>query len=389
MAPEHRALVLLFGSAGFASAFALRLTDPLVAVLALDFVAEPARVALLATAFALPYALVQPVLGPVADALGKQRIIISALALQALFLFASSLAPSLALLLLFRALTGAAGGGIFPVTLALFGDRVPIAERQVAISRFLASAIAGQMAGGAAAALLEPLIGWRGVLALCGGASAAAALILWRARQPEASVPFRLATALERYRFLLTYRPAVTLYLAVGIEGMLVFGAFPHIASHLYASGLGGTREAGLTIAAFGCGGFLYAALAPRLVAGLGPWRMMRLGGALAGAGLAGFALAPGALIFVSAGLLLGLGFFMLHNSLQTRVTEVAPQARGSAVALHAFHFFLGQAAGPVLAGWGRSLIGLPATLLLAAAGVALLGATMARQAHRLAPRTE
>jgi MFS family permease len=138
----HTALIVTFALAGFVSAFATRLTDPLVAVIALDFEADPARVALLATCFALPYALVQPVLGPVADALGKRRIIAFALAFQAIFLMASALAPTLLLLLLLRVLTGASGGGIFPVTLALFGDRVPLAERQVAISRFLACAIA-------------------------------------------------------------------------------------------------------------------------------------------------------------------------------------------------------------------------------------------------------
>jgi MFS family permease len=75
---------------------------------------DPARVALLASAFALPYALVQPVLGPVADAWGKQRVILFALAFQAVFLFASALAPTLMILLVLRALTGAAGGGVFP-----------------------------------------------------------------------------------------------------------------------------------------------------------------------------------------------------------------------------------------------------------------------------------
>jgi predicted MFS family arabinose efflux permease len=42
---------------------------------------------------------------------------------------------------------------------------------------------------------------------------------------------------------------------------------------------------------------------------------------------------------------------FMIHNSIQTRVTEVAPHARGAAVAMHAFHFFLGQTAGPAVFG--------------------------------------
>lgn len=378
----HNRLVLTFALGGFASAFATRLTDPLVAVLALDFAADPARVALLATAFALPYALVQPVLGPVADALGKRRIITFALGFQAMFLVASALAPTLLALLLLRVLTGAAGGGIFPVTLALFGDRVPLAERQVAISRFLACAIAGQMMGGAAAGLLEPMIGWRGLMALGGAISAAAVLPLLRDAAPEPRGRISFADAVARYRFLLAHRPALTLFWAVAIEGVLVFGGFPYLANALLARGIGGTREAGLALAAFGCGGFLYAALAPLLVARLGPPRMMALGGGLAGAGLAGVALAPSAPLFIGAGLLLGTGFFMLHNSLQTRVTEVAPQMRGSAVALHAFHFFAGQAAGPILMGGARATIGLPAGLLLAAAGLVALGLVMRRRSE-------
>ncbi len=376
---SHRALILTFGLGGFASAVATRLTDPLVAVLALDLAADPARVALLATAFALPYALVQPVLGPVADAVGKQRVIAFALAFQAVFLLASAFAPALLVLLVLRAMTGAAGGGVFPITLALFGDRVPMSERQVAISRFLACAIAGQITGGFAAALLEPTLGWRGLMALCGGVTLAAGAVIWAQRVPEAAKPFSMAGAVQKYRFLLRHPPATRLFRAVAVEGVLVFGTFPFWANHLATHGMGATREAGLAVAAFGCGGFLYAALAPRLVRQLGTRRMMRLGAACAALAMLGFAAATAAWAFIAAALLLGLGFFMLHNTLQTGVTEVAPEARASAVALHAFHFFLGQAAGPVLAGLLRDHASLEAALILAATGLAALGWVMGR----------
>jgi len=376
---SHRALILTFGLGGFASAFATRLTDPLVAVLSLDFAAEPARVALLATAFALPYALVQPVLGPVADAVGKQRVIAFALAFQAVFLLASALAPALLVLLVLRALTGAAGGGVFPVTLALFGDRVPMGERQVAISRFLACAIAGQITGGVAAGLLEPLVGWRGVVALCGAACLLAAATVRAQRVPEAARPFSLAGAVARYRQLLRHPPATRLFRAVGVEGLLVFGSFPFWANHLATHGMGGTREAGFAVAAFGVGGFLYAALAPTLVRRLGTRRMMRAGAGCAALAALGLAGAGAAWAFVAAAGLLGLGFFTLHNTLQTGVTEVAPEARGSAVALHAFHFFLGQAAGPVVFGLLRDHASLESALVAAAAGLAALGWVMGR----------
>jgi MFS family permease len=65
--------------------------------------------------------------------------------------------------------TGAAAGGIMPLTLAALGDAVPIRDRQVALSRLLVFGIGGQIAGGALAGLLAPALGWRGVLGLCGG----------------------------------------------------------------------------------------------------------------------------------------------------------------------------------------------------------------------------
>ena len=70
----------------------------------------------------------------------------------------------------------------------------------------------------------------------------------------------------------------------------------------------------------------------------------------------------------------LGLGFYMIHNSLQTLATELAPTARGSAVSLHAFFFFVGIALGPPVIGLGLHTIGDTATILTEAVCAALLG---------------
>ena len=64
----------------------------------------------------------------------------------------------------------------------------------------------------------------------------------------------------------------------------------------------------------------------------------------------------------------------MLHNSLQTKATELAPTARGSAIALHAFFFFLGQAIGPVIFGLELSFLELTMTLAAQAMTIAAAG---------------
>jgi predicted MFS family arabinose efflux permease len=42
----------------------------------------------------------------------------------------------------------------------------------------------------------------------------------------------------------------------------------------------------------------------------------------------------------------IGLGFYMLHNTLQTNATQMTPQARGTAVGLFSSALYIGQTAG-------------------------------------------
>ena len=110
----------------------------MVGIIARDLATPVETVALLAAAFALPYAFIQPILGPIGDALGKERVMKVCLALLALALVGSALAPDIDdALFALRIVAGAAAGGVIPLALALIGDRVEMAQRQVAISRLL------------------------------------------------------------------------------------------------------------------------------------------------------------------------------------------------------------------------------------------------------------
>jgi predicted MFS family arabinose efflux permease len=46
---------------------------------------------------------------------------------------------------------------------------------------------------------------------------------------------------------------------------------------------------------------------------------------------------------------MIGLGFYALHNTLQTNATQMTPQARGTAVAIFSSVIYLGQTAGVAL----------------------------------------
>jgi MFS family permease len=164
----------------FATALFARAVDPIVPPIARDLVADPASVALLSTAFAIPYALIQPVLGPMADKFGKIRVIRVCLSILILTGFLAAASTSFALLLGARMISGMAAGGVFPVSLALIGDLVPVAERQIALGRYLVMVISGNFLGAALAGAMADVVGWRGVFAAvasCGVMALAAAQV--------------------------------------------------------------------------------------------------------------------------------------------------------------------------------------------------------------------
>jgi predicted MFS family arabinose efflux permease len=171
---------------------------------------------------------------------------------------------------------------------------------------------------------------------------------------------------------------ALWLYGAVVVEGALIFGAFPFM-GQLFVQQAGSTaadapRHAGLVLGAFGVGGLVYAALVRRIIGWLGVRRMCLAGSAGAAAMFLALAVAPLWWLCALAMMAAGLSYYMLHNSLQTEATELAPTARGSAVALFACGFFAGQGLGPMLFGALAHAAGFPAALLATAVGLVVLG---------------
>lgn len=369
-------LILILAVSGFASTAAGRSVEPLIGVIARDLNSDPRTVALLATAFALPYAFIQPVLGPIGDTLGKERIVPICLGVLAVAMAASALTTSLDLLFAFRVLAGMAAGGIIPLSLAMIGDRVAMAGRQVAISRFLAAVILGQLAGATVSGFLADWIGWRGIFGLAAALTAAAAVAAFLSfeKRPRSQAGFSFSEAIARYRRVIANPRARFLFAFVFVDGIAFFGMFPYIAPALEARGEGGPFEAGLVLAGFSVGGLVYAGLVAWMLRVLGLGRMLVTGGGLAGLSLLGMSLGHGWPFEAAMMAILGVGFFMLHNSYQTQATEVVPDARASTIALHAFSFFVGQAIGVVLFGAGIGAFGWTATIMVAALVALALG---------------
>ncbi|GGC69655.1 MFS transporter [Chelatococcus reniformis] len=368
-------LQYILAFACFASSLFSRAIDPLVPLIARDLETAPERVALLSTAFALPFGLLQLAFGPIGDRVGREVVIRICMVAMTIGGLASAFAWGFGTLFTLRVVCGAASAGIFPATIALIGDRVALDQRQAVLSKMLAATISGTLFGAIGAGLLVDLVDWRGVFLIYTATSAVAAAALFAvlpAKQPHTDKP--AAGVIEGFRSVLRNPRAKVCFIAVFLEGLAVFGLLPFVALLLEARGEGGPAIAGLVIAGFPLGGILYAAVAPRLVASLGTAGMMAGGGIVAGLSLLAVAFGLPWQGDAIAFIVLGIGFYTLHNSMQVQATELSAIHRGSAVAMHGSSFMTGQALGPVIYGPGFTTIGVFATLATSALVIAMVG---------------
>lgn len=381
-------LLLILAASCLVSSMTMRIIDPVVPAVARDLAVSVETVALLASAFTFPYALCQPLLGSLGDALGKALIIKICLAVVVVCLVAGAFAPNVESLFVVRVIGGAAGGGIIPLSFAIVGDRFPFEQRQIALSRVLTAILVGQLTGSLGSGLLASYTSWRASM-LAGAAIALASLVLTMLYLKPASQhlasKFTFGGMRDGFRQVFANPRSRVCFTAVFIEGILIFGLLPYIAALLEARGAGGLREAGFVLAGFGIGGFLYTSLVGAMLPRLGLMRLIRWGACICGAGFAALALGGSWPLEALAFVIVGIGFYMIHNSLQTQATELAPDARGAAVAAHAFFFFLGQAAGPVIYGLSLPALGSGSTLMVAGGIMAMLGFATAAGLLRLA----
>jgi predicted MFS family arabinose efflux permease len=83
------------------------------------------------------------------------------------------------------------------------------------------------------------------------------------------------------------------------------------------------------------------------------------------------------------AAMAIGLGFYMLHNTLQTNATQMTPEARGTAVALFSSALYIGQTIGVAAASLAIDRAGAPPVFIVAALLVPVLGFVFAAKLPR------
>lgn len=371
----------LMALGGFATGCGMRMLDPLLPMIAVEFGTTVSAAAVLVAAFMMPYGAGQVLTGPLGDRFGKIRVASLALVLYGLVTVSAVVADALSGVALIRALGGLAAGAVIPLLMAHVGDTVPYEGRQAAIGRFLTGNVMATMLAGPISGVLGEWFGWRASF-LAGGALAlgVGAVLWWRLVAGATRPPASGLSAFAGYLKMLRAPAGRRLLLTAALNGSLLFGgSFPFIASFLIEEFGLSAGEAGLVMAGFGVGALVYTRIAPWLLRRLGEDRMLGVGGLGLAVLLAAIAAAPHWGVVLAAQLCIGLAFFCFHGVLQARATEALPEARGTAVSAFAMALFLGQTVGSLVFATVIAVAGYRWTFGLAAGGILLLS-SWARQ---------
>lgn len=379
-AKSYTGAIALLAGAGFASQAMVRSLDSLLPQIAADMGTTVGVASIVVSAYSLMHGTMQLFMGPIGDRYGKYMMTAVCCACASVFVALCGLTNNLTTLTLARIGSGAFAAWLVPMGMAFVGDVVPYERRQQVLARYLSGQISGQLFGQAAGGVLGDWLGWRGVFFVLAGFLAIAAIGLFREllTNPLTRTPAHESAAtrgfIESNRVVLRIPWARTVILLAFLEYSCMFGAFAYVGADLrHRFGLSFTII-GLTIGTFAVGGLIYAALVKQFVARFGQSGLAAGGGILIGIAylvlIAAWSpwIAPVAVVFI------GLGFYMLHNTLQTNATQMSPEARGTAVGLFSAALYLGQTVGVASAAPVVDRFGSTPVFLFAGAAVCAVG---------------
>ncbi|PKM60738.1 MAG: MFS transporter [Firmicutes bacterium HGW-Firmicutes-4] len=317
---------------------------PLIINIAADLNLTVSVAAMSVTAYMLAFGVFTLIFGPLSDRFGKVKIINLAAIGTAIFSVLGAFAFNLPSLILFRAMNGAFGAGIFPVTLALVGQSFDDQNRQKAIAKVMGL----MFLGGATATIIGGALAyfgsWRLVYLAYGIAEFIIAMIMLKTLERDQPVVERL-NILEAYKEPLSNFSFMKLVITIFFVGFSVFGSFTYTGKLIQTATGHNLFVVGLILSLFGVGTVVGGRIAPGLRKKLKSGFLVSAG-VIGGVSLLSMAVSTNAWLLSLALFGFGVAFIFLQSTLITTVQEKLPKRRGTAMSLASFNMFVGGAVG-------------------------------------------
>lgn len=341
---DKNKLILLLGFMAFLANGDNYAAAPLILNISKDLNLTLTTAAFSVTAYMLSFGFFTLIFGPLSDRYGKVKIINIAAIGTAIFSMLGALAFNLPSLIFFRAMNGAFGAGIFPVTMALVGQSFDDQNRHKALGKVMGLMFLGGATATAIGGTLAYLGSWRLVYLIYGIAEFTLAMVMLKTLKRDKPVVDQL-NFIKAYKEPLTNFRFMRLVTTVFFVGFSVFGSFTYSGKLLQEVTGYNILVVGLILSLFGVGTVVGGRIAPQL-------KKVLRHGFLVSAGIIGavslFALSAYSNVWIlSFGLLgFGIAFIFLQSTLISTAQEKLPKMRGTAMSLASFNMFVGGAVG-------------------------------------------
>jgi predicted MFS family arabinose efflux permease len=336
----------------------------------LDF--NPQWAGMLVSVHALAIAIFTPIMGILADRVGKLKVILPALILYAIFGVAGAFIPSLAVLLVVRALLGVTSGGIAAASIGLLGNLFEGEQR----SRVLGYATSAMTT----ASILIPLVGgwvgqhnWQYAFYLYAlGIPLAVVASLWL--EEPSSQSSGMLQGNQRDLLAVLRQPSILrLYLLLAAAALVVYAVFIYTPLYLKEAIGAGPELNGFVLAVRGMGAAIVSALlAARIAKWLGTRQAIALGFGLMALTVGTIPFLTQLELIIPTAVLFGCGFGIITPNIYNALANLShPEVRASVLAIGTGFNSLGQFISPLILGqiWKFSSLSL---VFYVAAAIAL-----------------
>jgi predicted MFS family arabinose efflux permease len=368
-------------------AFVIGVDNYIVAAILPDIAAdldEPiAAVGLLASAYALPTALLAPVFGPLSDRRGRRFSMLLGLTLFTIAAAACVVAPSLPLLIGARVANGLGAAIAIPAVFALAGDLPTLGERARTMSVVAGMFPLASLLGLPIGALAAIAGGWRMSFLFIVIVGLVAIVLVYRF-SPRIQARPSVGSYLGAYRVIFQHPRVLRVIAVILVWWMGTFGLFIYVGEFVHQSFGVPTDQAGLIYIAVGVSGLIATRVSGHLITTVGPRRVVLF--ALAGFAISAFLLPRTAIalpLTVLVFLFWAFSTWAGVPALQTIVAGLSADARGTMLALNTSAQNLGAVIGPIVTGQLIVLGG----FALAGPYTALVGLTALAIAYVVLPR--
>ncbi|WP_245592239.1 MFS transporter [Ectobacillus panaciterrae] len=328
------------------------ITIPLTTVFIQSFHVSSTQAAWIGSSFSLCYALGCLLYGPFSDRYGRKVFLVTSISVLTVVTIAIGFVDSFYGLIILRGIQGLVAAAFAPISLVYAGEMFPPPKRLTAVgfisSGLLMAGIVGQVFSG----IVNEYLGWHVIFFILGILYFITTLLVI-GFLPKDEMLRPKENVLIKFKQMTTLLKQTQLLLAFSITFMLLLslvGMYTILGSYLSSTKFGLTNQEILYIRAVGILGMLLSPFSGRIAQKIGIVTVLRGGLALAAVGLLALGLSPYLpfIVLMSVGFVAGIA--VITPIIISIISQLAGNARGSAISFNAFILFLGASTGPILA---------------------------------------